>query len=121
TQIADLAFRDVPARIAHLFLKLKEDGEDPALSLSLSQKDIANLIGASRELTTTTLNRFKREGIIDYSRRRYVILDEARLCRMLSEPAGRASFLAGRASKLRLQKGTQGHGSGQETHPLRRM
>jgi CRP/FNR family transcriptional regulator len=44
-----------------------------AWSIRLSQRELASLVGATRETTSTTLNALARRGLIDLGRRRLVI------------------------------------------------
>ncbi len=83
-RLADLAFRGVPSRIARVLLRLAEQYGTPEngglrLKLRLGHQDIANLIGASRETVTLTLNRLKKEGILDSTRRHFIILQPEKL------------------------------------------
>ncbi|MGH2567365.1 MAG: helix-turn-helix domain-containing protein, partial [Bacteroidota bacterium] len=39
----------------------------------LSHQEIALLVGAARQTVTTTLNEFRSEGLIDFSRQGFVI------------------------------------------------
>jgi CRP/FNR family cyclic AMP-dependent transcriptional regulator len=65
----DLAFRSVLARLARVLLRLADEFPrkqscGTCIDVPLTQRDIANLIGARREVVNTHLNRLKREGII---------------------------------------------------------
>ncbi|MCC7498772.1 MAG: Crp/Fnr family transcriptional regulator [Bryobacterales bacterium] len=68
----DLLFlRDVEQRILQTLLELSEiygRGEG-SFSIHLSQSEMASLIGATRETTSTTLNAMARQGIITLGRR----------------------------------------------------
>lgn len=68
----DLLFlRDVEQRILQTLLDLSEiysTGEEH-FRVQLSQSELANLIGATRETTSTTLNAMARRGIISLGRR----------------------------------------------------
>ena len=75
-QLEALTFRNIPARLAMLLLKLAGDGQDV---VGLTHQDLAEMIGTYRETTTQTLNDMKAEGIIAIGRRRITILDKARL------------------------------------------
>ena len=79
SKLEELAFRDVPARLANLLIKLARDfgGQDQKgtrISLKLTHRDIGNLVGASRETITLALNDFKRMGLIDFDRRNIIVL-----------------------------------------------
>jgi len=68
----DLLFlRDVEQRILRTLLELAEiyGGTDGRFTVQLSQSEVANLIGATRETTSTTLNAMARRGIISLGRR----------------------------------------------------
>ena len=49
----------------------KGEGEGPDYNINhfLTHKDMADLIGTTRQTVTTLLNELKTEGIIDFSRR----------------------------------------------------
>lgn len=79
-EIADLAFRNVPGRLASLLLRLSraygdvDSGED-RLTLRLTHQDIAAMIGSTRETVTAILNRFRDEGLIAIDHRHIIIRD----------------------------------------------
>jgi CRP/FNR family cyclic AMP-dependent transcriptional regulator len=88
-RVEDLVFRDVPARLAHLLLDLsKSDGEryrsGVRLKIRLSQQEIANLIGCSRETISLVLRQFKEKGLIQIEGHTIVILDQYQLSRLVS-------------------------------------
>lgn len=81
SKLEDMVFRNVPARLAHLLLKLeKKHGKKlPSgikLDVTLTHLEIANLIGSTRETTTTTLNNLKDEGLINVKNRNIYITDK---------------------------------------------
>jgi len=68
-RIEDLLFRDVPSRLARLLLRLtdqhpRQTKQGIRINIKLSQQELANLIGATREMTSTVLNSFKKQGLI---------------------------------------------------------
>jgi CRP/FNR family transcriptional regulator, cyclic AMP receptor protein len=86
-EIADLAFRDVPGRLASLLLRLAEaygerDGGKLRLTLRLTHYDIASMIGATRETVTSTLGRFRKARLIVTEQRYIVICDPEGLRRV---------------------------------------
>ena len=76
-QVAELAFRDVPGRLARLLLQRAEPGHE----LQLSQQEMAALIGASRESVNRALAAFRRAGYISVERARVRVLDRTHLAR----------------------------------------
>jgi len=83
-RIDELLFRDVPSRLASLILRLadkhpREMKRGLRVNIKLSQQEMANLIGATREMTSTVLNQFKKEGIIDIESKYIYILKRREL------------------------------------------
>jgi CRP/FNR family transcriptional regulator len=68
-----LCLHDVEYRIMHYLAELSgsvkplEDGE--GYQLPITQLELADLIGATRETTSTTLNQLERRGLVKLSRR----------------------------------------------------
>lgn len=68
-----LCLHDVEYRILHYLAELsalvkpQEDGE--GYQLPITQLELADLIGATRETTSTTLNQLERRGLVRLSRR----------------------------------------------------
>lgn len=82
--VENLAFRDVPGRLATTLVRLAEaygepQGDGERLMLRLTHQDLANMIGATRETVTTVLARFRDEGLIAVEDRHIVIRDPGRL------------------------------------------
>ncbi len=78
SRLEDLVFRDVPGRVATLLLELSREYGIPdsrwvLLRIILSQREIANLIGASREMVNHTLSEFRQRGVIELEGRRLII------------------------------------------------
>lgn len=86
-RIEDLLFRDVPSRIARLLLRLlgehkRETKHGARINIKLSQQELANLIGATREMTSSVLNSFKRDGFIKIESKLIYILNRNALERI---------------------------------------
>ncbi|MCF7803446.1 MAG: Crp/Fnr family transcriptional regulator [Candidatus Marinimicrobia bacterium] len=80
SRLEDMVFRSVPGRLAHLLLNLAEKygvekPEGLLLDVPLTHLEIANLIGSTRETTTTELNNLKREGLIAVKKRDIYLTD----------------------------------------------
>ncbi|MBU1049919.1 Crp/Fnr family transcriptional regulator [Candidatus Bipolaricaulota bacterium] len=87
--LEDLAFRDIQARLSRQLLKLSDDygvatKEGILIGISVTHKELADMIGSARENTTLALNRFAREGILDKSRYRIIIKSEDGLRKKIS-------------------------------------
>ncbi|MGH9390314.1 MAG: Crp/Fnr family transcriptional regulator [Vicinamibacteria bacterium] len=71
-------FQRVPVRLASLLLELAERFGGPeeggtVVDIPLSQQDLGNLIGASREIVSLTLSEFRRRAAVSMLGRRIVI------------------------------------------------
>lgn len=84
--LADLVFSDVPGRVAKALLDLANRFGEPVeegtrVVHDLTQEELAQLVGASRETVNKALAEFGNRGWIRLEGRAVVILDEARLHR----------------------------------------
>ncbi len=73
-QIRLLSSEKVMARLAQTLLRLAQEIGEPEgawvrLRINLTQEDVARMIGASREVTSTLLNQLRALGCVDYSAR----------------------------------------------------
>ena len=77
-----VAAHDVEKRILLCLADFAEQGErehDGSFSLPLTQRDIANLIGATRETTSLMLNQMERNGLLSLARGKVTIPSALRL------------------------------------------
>ena len=84
--LADLIFTDVPGRVAKALLQLAQRfGSQEAgllrVTHDLTQEEIAQLVGASRETVNKALADFAQRGWIKLEARAVVLLDTDRLAR----------------------------------------
>ena len=84
--MADLVFTDVPGRVAKQLLDLADrfgEQQDDGLHVNhdLTQEELAQLVGASRETVNKALADFVTRGWIQLSARSVVLLDPDRLRR----------------------------------------
>jgi CRP-like cAMP-binding protein len=82
--MADLVFSDVPGRVAKALLELgTKFGEDTPQGLlvshDLTQEELAQLVGASRETVNKALADFSQRGWIHIEQRQVTLLDVPRL------------------------------------------
>lgn len=78
-QLNEQVFLSMPARLARKILHLTVDGSEHFASLTLSQSELAEFVGATREAVSKTLSIWKRAGVIDSSRGGVKVLDRAAL------------------------------------------
>lgn len=81
-QIADLAFRDIRGRVAHLLLtflererRLAGDDSLDRIVPGLTHRELAGLIGTRRESVTTALGSLERENLIRVEGKEIVLRD----------------------------------------------
>lgn len=74
--LEDLSSSQVLARLAKLFLG-RYGGEELTAGLNLTQKDLASLVGSSREMVNRSLKVIEEMGGIRMSRRSVIIIDKS--------------------------------------------
>src|SRR3954454_10983996 len=95
--MADLVFSDVPGRVANALLGLAEKFgvEEPdgvRVQHALTQEELAQLVGASRETVNKALSEFANRGWLRLEGRTVLLLDSQRVARRapLSSRGGRS-------------------------------
>ena len=83
-QVEDLVFRHVESRIAKALLQLSENSgqpyvEDRVLELRLSQSELGNIVGITRESVNKQLKMWQRARFVDLAKESIIILDPAAL------------------------------------------
>jgi CRP-like cAMP-binding protein len=86
TMLADLIFVDVPGRVAKQLLQLAQrfgsvEGGHLRVTHDLTQEELAQLVGASRETVNKALADFASRGWLRLEGKSVVILDRERLAR----------------------------------------
>jgi len=84
--MADLVFTDVPGRVAKALLDLADrfgEQEEEGLQVhhDLTQEELAQLVGASRETVNKALADFATRGWLQLSAKSVLILDRERLAK----------------------------------------
>ncbi len=72
-RMAEIAFFDLPARLAKALLRYPAQAHGPA-KLSLSQRELAEMSGATRENVNRCLREWQRRGILELKDRWTIIL-----------------------------------------------
>ncbi len=76
--VEDLSFRQVAGRVGRVLLQAVEPHAGVGAGsggLALTQREIAEMVGSSREVVARTLRQLEREGLIRIARGRIVLLD----------------------------------------------
>lgn len=87
--VEDSVFLDASARLAKLVLTLLNDREPHAdgkskPALTIAQKDLALMLGVSREFVSKLLALWRESGIVEIGRRRLTVLDASALERLVA-------------------------------------
>ena len=85
-RLADVAYREVPARLANAILRLVESEgvmcrEGPRLLTPYTHEQLASMIGANREATTRALGALRRQGVVQVRDRRVHVMNPEALHR----------------------------------------
>lgn len=75
SQLNEHVFLPMPARLARKILYLTVDGSEHLALLTLSQAELAEFVGATREAVSKTLSLWKKAGVIDASRGGVKVID----------------------------------------------
>jgi CRP/FNR family cyclic AMP-dependent transcriptional regulator len=88
-QVQDLTFLNLPTRLAKTLLQLAADAETsgPKGKVSITQRDISQIIGRSRESTNKQLRAWSKRGWIRLERGGLVLLARDRLAAVAAEGA----------------------------------
>jgi CRP/FNR family transcriptional regulator, cyclic AMP receptor protein len=84
-QVEDVLFRHLEARIAKTLVHLAHstNRKDPPIDLHMTQRDLANNVGGSRESVNKHLQCLHRGGVIDLAKGSIVIRDRVALERLV--------------------------------------
>jgi CRP-like cAMP-binding protein len=77
--LEELAFKNVPSRLASLLLRSAEEQGRAVEVNGFSHQDLGEMLGSYRETVTQTLNEFKANGLIDIGRKHITLLDRGSL------------------------------------------
>lgn len=87
-QVEDVIFRDLESRVAKALVQLAESVglrgiHRPSVELHLSQRELGNMAGGSRESVNKHLQIWHRQGFIDLSKSSIMILDLEAIKRLM--------------------------------------
>jgi CRP-like cAMP-binding protein len=83
-RMSELAFSDLPARLARTLLRYPAQGHGPR-KLSLSQRELAEMVGSTRENVNRCLREWQRRGILQL-KNRWIIILEPEVLQGIEEP-----------------------------------
>jgi CRP/FNR family cyclic AMP-dependent transcriptional regulator len=93
SQLSDVFFLDLPARLARTLLTLAEQHgrvtvEGIVIDLALTQTDLAEMTGATRVSINKAIGRFRREQWVQTKGRKFTILNEGALQHLIQISGG---------------------------------
>jgi len=88
-RLADFALHAIPLRLERMLLEFSErygvvEDEGVLIDIPLPHREIASIVGSTRESVTVRLNAMRREGTIDFVNRKILVKRPASLCRKVS-------------------------------------
>jgi len=89
-RLADFALNAIPARLDRLLADFSDrygvrESEGVLIDISLPHREIASIVGSTRESVTVRLNAMRREGTIDFVNRRILVKRPEWLLRPVNE------------------------------------
>jgi CRP-like cAMP-binding protein len=83
-RLADFALNAIPARLERLLADFSErygvlEDDGVLIDIPLPHREIASIVGSTRESVTVRLNAMRREGTIDFVNRRILVKRPAAL------------------------------------------
>jgi CRP-like cAMP-binding protein len=89
-QVHDVTFLDLPTRLAKALFRLTADAEKPgsAPKVAITQREISQIIGRSRESTNKQLRSWAKDGLIRLERGAVVVLHRDGLAKMAAQASG---------------------------------
>ncbi|MCR9127200.1 MAG: Crp/Fnr family transcriptional regulator [Rhodobacteraceae bacterium] len=84
-QLNEQVFLPMPTRLARKILYLTMDESKTLSTLSFSQSELAEFVGATREAVSKTLSQWKKSGVIEASRGGLQVLDRNAL-QVIADP-----------------------------------
>ena len=86
-QFEHTMFMSLPVRLAKLLLRFADsaDSNEPRPKIAITQRELSQMIGASREATNKQLRAWEKRGWVRLERRTFTVLDHAALANVEDE------------------------------------
>jgi len=85
-KFSDTVFHPVRRRIAAGLLDLYHQGDPGEKTIRITHQEVANLVGSTRETTTSVLHTFRNAGVLEIANRRVTVLDPEALRDFAHQP-----------------------------------
>ena len=83
---SETVFRTVRRRVAAGLLRLYRQGDPEEKTIRVTHQEVANLVGSTRETTTSVLQAFREAGVLEMANRRVTVLDPDGLRQLAEHP-----------------------------------
>jgi len=83
--LSETVFRSVRGRIAAGLLRLYRQGDEQNRTIRVTHQEMANLVGSTRETTTSVLHGLREAGLLEMANRRVTVLDPEALARLAQQ------------------------------------
>ena len=83
--LSETVFRSVRGRVAAGLLRLHQKMASPDQCIRVTHQEMANLVGSTRETTTSVLHGFREAGLLEMANRRVRVLDPDALARLAQQ------------------------------------
>lgn len=80
--LSETVFRSVRGRVAAGLLRLYRQGSEGDKTIRVTHQEMANLVGSTRETTTSVLHGLKKAGLLEIANRRVTVLDPEALAQL---------------------------------------
>lgn len=83
---SETIFRPVRGRIAAGLLRLHQQKDPDEQAIHITHQEVANLVGTTRETTTSVLQSFRKAGVLEMANRRVTVLKPDALRQLVHQP-----------------------------------
>ncbi len=83
--LAEMALLEIPLRLAKTLLRLLAEGDTQGPKIALSQRELGNIVGASRESVNQCLNEWQRRGIVSIEDN-FITIANRKLLEQMADP-----------------------------------
>ena len=83
--LAEMALLEIPLRLAKTLLRLLSDRDAGGPNIALSQRELGNIVGASRESVNKCLNEWQRRGIVTIEDT-YITIANRKVLEQMADP-----------------------------------
>jgi CRP-like cAMP-binding protein len=87
-QVQELTFLHLPASLAKALLRLTDEAQAPTRKVAITQREISQIVGRSRESTNKQLRAWAKHGLIRLERSAVTVLQRDKLAEVAAQGSG---------------------------------